>query len=151
MKFHKSPATFPGREFADQAAAALSSYPAHIVHGVALFKGELIAFGSGCDHRDVAALIDAIGADADAHICERDEYRVYDAVEPVPARRQPRGERVGGVTVGSRTAKALKLHQGGMSVDAAADEVGINPSALYRAKKRAAERWKTCVACGRAF
>lgn len=154
MHFHPSPASFPGREAANGALAALAKYPAHAVHGVALVDGELVAFGGACEYPDVSSLVDSLGQDSDAHVYERDELRMF----PVGRRGgddspevQRRGERVGGVTVGSRTARALKLHLEGMSVEDAADEVGINPSAVYRAKQRAAARAKACATCGRDF
>lgn len=153
MRFHSSPLSFPGREAARAAVASLGQYPAHAVHGVALVDGDLIAFGASCEYPDVTSLVDALGVDKDAHVYEREELRLFpvSGQDSEPVQRVKRGPRAGGVTLGSRTAKALELHRGGMSVEDAADEVGINPSALYRAKQRAAARAKSCAACGRAF
>lgn len=142
MLIHDQLSTFP---LARHAKRELETHVRQAIGiGYESSSGDLVLFGPGCEAqsleqaRDLYALSDAY---------ELPGHRTAAPTEfPDPQEPKPGAKRVGGVTLGSKTHRALALVKEGMSALDAADSVGINPSAVYRALKRAEGR--RCRACG---
>jgi hypothetical protein len=104
------------------------------IHGVARrLDGTLVAFGPGSQFKS----LEAVGGRVD---CWYGKPAHFGAI-PAAGVTEPR------VREGSRTARAVALVKAGQTAHAAAQAVGVDPAAVYRALKRGTRT--LCPCCGR--